>query len=48
MMNGKKMMMSKNQMIKEHQGLVKVLKTGKGIKKEAKKQSRELKKLKKA
>lgn len=41
------MVIPKKKFIKEHKHLVKVLKTKKGLKKEAKKQSKELKKYKK-
>jgi hypothetical protein len=36
--------MTKKDFIKEHKDLIKVLKTGKGLKRECKEQSRELKK----
>lgn len=39
----KKICMTKKKAVDEHKRLVKVLKTGKGIKAEAKKQSKELK-----
>jgi hypothetical protein len=40
--------MSKSAFVKEHKGLVKKLETGKGLKKEAKKQENELKEVKKS
>lgn len=43
----KKVSMSKGQAVKEHEHLVKVLKTGKGLKGEAKKQGKELSEYKK-
>lgn len=45
-MAGKMVSMPKKAFIKEHEELTKVLKTGKGLKKEYKEQSEELKKTK--